>query len=222
MLDRSLFQKKPFWVAVAAGALVLALLLVWAIRSYQRAQVRNLLNEHPAFQNPPLAVSFPRLLPEDAPVSEVLEPGVSLGLWTLRRRAGEPPAWEVRLSERGLRWFSQVGNQIVATFRLGTRQVIRVTSLGGNYPSRSVRFQYVWKAAHPAVGVLGEAAPQIGQVYEGDALLFYEQDRWKVMHWSTPELDQAVARFRALGLPPSDVFSENPAEDSATRPLSVK
>ena len=69
------------------------------------------------------------------------------------------------------------------------------------FPSRRARFQYEWETLHPAVGVLGEATPQAGAVYEGEALLSYEQDRWNVMHWSMAGLDQALARFRALQLP---------------------
>lgn len=210
MVAPALLGYKKLWVAAVSGLLVLALLSVGAVRSWQRTQVRNLLNGQPAFRNPPLEVSFPRLLKDNEQVQEVLEPGVSLGLWSLRRRRDKSAVWEVQLSERGLRWFSQVGNQIVATFQLGTRQASRVTELGGNYPSRNARFQYVWRALHPAIGVLGEAAPQMEQVYEGEALLSYEQDRWKVMHWSTPELDQVVARFRALESAPSEAVPTNP------------
>ncbi|MBI4441755.1 MAG: hypothetical protein HY649_00110 [Acidobacteria bacterium] len=196
---------RKLWAACAAGALALALLSVWAVRSYQRVQVRNLLNDNPAFRNPPLEVSFPRLLPQllmdSGAVSEILEPGVAMGLWSLRRRGSQPPSWEIQLSERGRQWFSPVGNQIIAVFRLGTRRVLRVTELSGSFPSRSARFQYVWETLHPAVGVLGEAAPQAGAVYEGESLLSYEQDRWKLKHWSMIGLDQALARFRALQLP---------------------
>ncbi|OFW27382.1 MAG: hypothetical protein A3H27_12060 [Acidobacteria bacterium RIFCSPLOWO2_02_FULL_59_13] len=200
----ALLGNRKLWAACAAGALALALLSVWAVHSYQRVQVKNMLNENPAFRNPPLEVSFPRLLADSGAVSEILEPGVAMGLWSLQRRGSQPPSWEIQLSERGRRWFSPVGNQIIAVFRLGTRRVRRVTELSGSFPSRRAHFQYVWETLHPAVGVLGEATPQAGTVYEGEALLSYEQDRWKLMHWSMAGLDQALARFRALQSPPGE------------------
>ena len=51
---------------------------------------------------------------------------------------------------------------------------------------------------------LGAAAPAPEREYEGEALLLYENDRWRVLHWSTPELDDAVARFRTLPSAPGD------------------
>ena len=220
-----LLRNRKLWAASAAGTLALILFSFWAVRSYQRAQVRNLLNENPAFRNPPLEVSFPRLLPQllmdNRQVAEVLEPGVSLGLWTLRRHNSQPPAWEVQLSERGRRWFSPVGNQIVAVFRLGTRRIVRVTELGGTHPSRSARFQYEWVTLHPAAGVLGEATPEIGTLYDGEALLSYEEDRWKVMHWSMADLDHTLARFRALQSPPRGDLPANPDDELTASPPSA-
>src|SRR3990172_3533900 len=96
-----LLRNRKLWAASAAGSFALFFFSFFAARSYQRAQVRNLLNENPAFRKPPLEVSFPRLLPQllmdNRQVAEVLEPGVSLGLWTLRRHNSQPPAWEVQL-----------------------------------------------------------------------------------------------------------------------------
>ncbi|MBI1955491.1 MAG: hypothetical protein HYS38_03770 [Acidobacteria bacterium] len=204
MLSRSVFQEKKFWVAVGACALAVILGGLWARRSLQRAQVRNLLNEQAGFRSPALEITFPRRVIDNKASDELLQPGVRLGFWTLYRHQGSPDFWEVRLTERGRRLFSVVGNQILATFRIGTREVTKVAELQGSSGSRQVRFRYVWKELHPDLAVLGAAAPAPEREYEGEALLLYENDRWRVLHWSTPELDEAVARFRTLPAAPAD------------------
>jgi len=198
MLPGWLFHSKKLWVAVGAGVLALVLVSVWSLRTYRRAQVRDLLNAHAPFQSPPLEVSFPRFVLADSGSRDVLEPGLRMGLWSLEPRSGEPAVWEVRLTNRGHRWFSQVGNQIVATFKLGTRKVSRLLNLGGTFPRLRAQFRYAWTSLHPSAEVLGASAPELARNYEGEAWLFYEQDRWKVLYWSTPELEQALARFRSL------------------------
>jgi hypothetical protein len=40
--------------------------------------------------------------------------------------------------------------------------------------------------------------PAVGQPYEGEAVLFYEKDHWRLMQWNTPDFDRAVARFKNL------------------------
>ena len=204
MLSRSVFQEKKLWIAVGACALAVILGGLWARRSLQRAQVRDLLNEQAGFRSPALEITFPRRVVYNTASEELLQPGVRLGLWTLHRPQGSPDSGEVRLTDRGRRLFSVVGNQILATFRIGTREVTKVVELEGNSGSRQVRFHYVWKDLHPDLEVLGAAAPAPEREYEGEALLLYENDRWRVRHWSTPELDDAVARFRTLPAAPGD------------------
>lgn len=206
MPGRSLFRRKQVWAAAAAMVLALTLAVVWTVRGFQRAELRDLLNTHPPFQTPPLEIVFPRLVVETDASREVLDPGVRMGLWRLWRRGGQPAVLEVRLTDRGYRLFSVVGNQIIATFKAGTRQVTTVQELGGVFPSRRARFRYVWKNLHPDIELLGPAAPQVGKEYDGEALLSYEKDRWNVLHWSTPGFDEAVARFRRLLFPDGKAF----------------
>lgn len=175
---------------------VLGILVAW--RSVQRGQARDLLNEQTGFRSPALEVTFPRLVIANLESEELLEPGVHLGLWTLRPRQDQSDLLEVQLTDRGRRSFSLVGNQIIATFPIGTRAVSQVVELRGSSGSRQVRFRYAWKSLHPDAEVLGSAAPEPDREYEGEALFLYENNRWKVLHWATPDLDNTVARFRTL------------------------
>ena len=204
MLPVAQLQQKKFWIRVGVCALVVIVGGLWARRSIQRSQARNLLNEQAGFRSPALEVSFPRLVTANPASEELLQPGDRLGLWTLHRRQGPPDSLEVRLTDRGRRLFSVVGNQILATFQIGTREVTRVVELQGSSGSRRVRFRYAWKDLHPNIEVLGTTAPELGTEYEGEALLLYENDRWHVLHWTTPQLDDAVGRFRTLKPAPGD------------------
>ena len=204
MLSRSVFQEKKLWITVGTCTLAVILGGLWARRSLQRAQGRNLLNEQAGFRSPALEITFPRRVIDNNTSNELLQPGVRLSLWTLHQHQGSMEYWEVRLTDRGRRLFSVVGNQVLATFRIGTRAVTRIVELEENSGSRQVRFRYVWKELHPNLEVLGAAAPAPEREYDGEALLLYENDRWRVRHWSTPELDDAVARFRTLSSAPGN------------------
>jgi hypothetical protein len=199
---RGLARDKRFW-AVAGAAVVVAFLLgLWAVRAYHQSQSRELLNEFAAFEHPPLEIMFPRVVVSSDTSKRILEPGVRAGAWMLRERAGTsssgPRALEVLLSDQGQKWFSVVGNVVIATFEAGTREVTRVSEIKETFPSRQVRFEYRWRELHPATAVLGVELPATGREYQGEAVFFYENNGWRLMHWSTPEFDQAVAQFKGL------------------------
>ncbi|MBI4464283.1 MAG: hypothetical protein HY647_06220, partial [Acidobacteria bacterium] len=117
-------------------------------------------------------------------------------------RAGNPAVLEIYVTNAGLRLFSIAGNQIMAITRAGSREVTQVLAIRGDDRNRQVRFRYRWTDRHPAAGILGDAAPEIGREYDGEALLASDGERWKVLHWTTP-LEEAIARFRELGSPAS-------------------
>lgn len=195
-----LFRQRKFWAACGIAVLLVITAYVWTVRSLRRAEVRERLNAQIAFRNPALEVMFPRQVIDTPAGRELLAPGDRLGLWALQPRSGNPAVLEVLVTNAGWRLFSVVGNQILATFRAGHREVTRVLDLKGDSRRLQVRFQYRWLELHPRIGVLGDAAPEIGREYEGEAFLEYEKERWKVVYWDTP-LEQAIARFRALEAP---------------------
>ena len=193
-----LLRLRKFWAACGIGVLLVITAYVWTVRSLRRAEVRKELNAQIAFRDPALEMMFPRQVSDTPANRELLAPGDRLGLWALRARSGNPAVLEVLVTNAGWRLFSVVGNQILATFRAGHREVTRVLDLKGDSRRLQVRFQYRWLELHPRIGVLGEAAPEVGREYEGEAFLEYENDRWKVVYWDTP-LEQAIAHFRGLG-----------------------
>ncbi len=186
------------WAAGGISLLLLASLLFWAIRAHQRTEARDTLNAYEPFSNPPLELLFPASVADQPGASDLLEPGSRERIWAVRQRGGRVPSLEVRLTSDGRRWFSTVGNRIIATFKAGERSVTRILSLGGTFPSRQIGFEYSWSSLHPAMKIFGEDAPAPGETYEGEALLYYENDAWRVLHWSTPDFDHAVERFRSL------------------------
>ena len=202
MLDlafiRCAVRDKKFWAGLAGAVLLATGLVLWARRSYQHAQARDGLNTFAPFENPAMDLVFPRVVLMNDAARNILEAGVRERLWTLHARGGNPPAMEVRLTDGGQRWFSVVNNQIIATFKGGTREATQVLELEEIFPSRRVRFRYYWKQFQTASAVLGEGLPEIGKEYEGEALFFYENDQWRLMHWSTPEFDRAVEQFKLL------------------------
>jgi len=205
MSPADLFHDKRFWIAVAAVALLTTPGVWWMLRSRHREEVRSALNGHPPFQNPALELSFPSVVPDSPENRELLQPGVRLGLWSLRTNRRRRSEMEVRLSDDARLLFSQVGTRIIATFKAGIREVIEVEEIRETFPTRQVRFRYVWRTVHPAAAVLGPEVPAQGQVYEGDALLFYRNERWNVLHWTTATLADALARFQILDpVPPED------------------
>ncbi len=175
--------------------LLLAALVGWGVRTYQRSRMQQALNTFAPFHTPPLELAFPQIVADNAAARAILEPGAKEGLWTLRSSGGNV---EVLLSSKGQRWFSVVGGQVVATFKAGTRQATAILGLEDTFPSRRVRFRYAWKALHPGTSALGAEVPLVGTEYEGDALFFYENDQWRLLHWATPQFDSAVGRFRTL------------------------
>jgi hypothetical protein len=199
---RPILRDKRVWVALLSAVVVLAGLLVWAVRSYHREQARNGLNEFAPFANPALDLAFPRIVLDTEASRKLLEAGLRRRLWNLHSLGGTPPSMEVRLTNEGQRWFSVVGNQMIATFKVGTREATRVLELSDIFPTRSVRYLYRWTEFQPAGEVLGEEMPNIGEEYEGEALFLYENDHWRVMHWTTPIYDRAVERFKTLKAAP--------------------
>ena len=195
-----LLRQKRFWVAMGIGLLVVTLLVFWTRRTIRRAEMQRALNESVAFRDPPLEVMFPRVVADTPAHRALLEPGVRLGFWVLRPRADNPGVLEVGVTNAGLRLFSGARNQLMAIVGAGRREVTQVLDVRGDNRNRQVRFRYRWTERHPATGIFGEAAPEIGREYEGEALAAYENERWKVLHWTTP-LEESIARFRELGNP---------------------
>ncbi|MBI3934409.1 MAG: hypothetical protein HY316_06925 [Acidobacteria bacterium] len=194
----ALLRDKRVWAALLAAAVLLTAAVVWAAGSYHRAQARNGLNEFAPFANPALELMFPRLVIENEASRKILDAGIRDGMWTLHARGGTPPSLEVRLTNEGQRWFSGVGDQIVATFTAGTREATRIEELEDIFPSRRVRFRYRWTQYQSASAVLGAGLPEIGQEQEGEALFLYENGQWRPMHWTTPAFDEAVDQFKSL------------------------
>jgi hypothetical protein len=193
-----LIYDKRFWAATGASLLLLAALIGWGVRSHQRSRMQQALNAFAPFHTPPLELAFPQIIADSAAARAILEPGVRKGLWTLRRLGGNPPTVAVMLSSQGERWFSVVGKQVVATFQAGSRQATAILDLEDTFPSRRVRFRYVWQTLHIGTNVLGPEMPLLGTEYEGDAIFFYENDQWRLLHWTTPQFDFAVKRFKTL------------------------
>ena len=182
------------------GLLVATSLVFWTRRSLRRAEMLRVVNEQVGFRNPPLQAMFPRVVPDTPANRTLLEPGARLRLWSLHPRSENPALLEVRLTSAGLRLFTGAGSQFMAIVGAGSREATQVLDIRGDDRNRQVRFRYRWTQLHPAAGIFGDAAPEIGREYEGEALLAYENERWRVLHWTTP-LEEAIARFRTLGSP---------------------
>ena len=193
----NLARSRNFWIGLGIVAVLIAAVTFWSVRSYRRDQARDVLNHFSPFQSPPLELVFPRVVAASDTSRQVLAAGVREGVWGVSERGGGR-ALEVWLTTDGQKWFSVVGNQMVATFRAGSREVTDVTELEQTFPSRRIRFRYVWHDFHPGAAVLGAAMPEAGKQYEGEALFLYEGDQWRVMHWSTPEYDEALDQFKTL------------------------
>lgn len=206
MLDlrrmKSLLQDRRVWAVALSAVALIAALTGWSIRMYHRAEALQGLNEFPAFQNPALEVSFPQMVIDSAATRTILEPGVRQRLWTLHPLKRAVPALEVRLTSQGQRWFSVVNHQIIATFKAGTRQATRILELEDIFPRRQVRFRFRWTHLQSASAILGPMAPEVGKDYEGEGLFLYENDRWRLMHWTTPAFEEGVGRFRSLQAAP--------------------
>jgi hypothetical protein len=196
-----LLRSRSFWLLAGVAAVFLAGAVFWSVRSYRRAQSRELMNTFTPFQSPPLGLVFPRVVAASDASRQVLAAGVREGVWGVSERGGRSSSLEVWLTVQGQKWFSVVGNQLVATFKSGSREVTDVLHLEQDFPGRRIRYRYVWREFHPGTSVLGDAMPEPGREYEGEALLLYEGDHWRVMHWTTPEFDQAVAQFKTLAAP---------------------
>lgn len=193
-----MLEDRRIWASLLAGIALLAGLIVWGVRRYHRAQVREELNAFAPFANPALDLSFPAVVLENDISRKILEPGVRQRMWVLHTRGSAPPSAEVRLTNQGQRWFSVVGNQIIATFKVGRREVTRVLGLDEIFPTRQAHYRYRWTQLESGSAVLGAAGPEIGREYEGEALFNYENGKWRAMHWTTPLYDKAVNQFKAL------------------------
>jgi hypothetical protein len=197
----SLMRNPKVWAAVATVTIVITALTWWSIRSYRRSQVRDVLNQHAPFHNPPLGLSLPRIVAAGDGARQVLTAGVRGGVWGATDRTSPSQSLELWLTPQGQKWFSLVNNQVVATFKAGRREVTEVIELEQDFPGRRIRFRYAWQDLHPGVAVLGSAMPEIGREYEGEALFLYEGESWRVMHWTTPDYDAAVSQFKTLIAP---------------------
>jgi hypothetical protein len=195
---RSALRDKRVWIAGLSTAALLAVLIIWAVRSHRRAEARDALNQYAPFSNPALELAFPQVALDTPEARDLLEGGVRRRMWTLHSLNGPSPSIEVRLTREGYRWFSLVRSRVVAAFKVGNREVTRILTLKEIFPTRQVRYRYRWTRFQSAGDVLGEERPQVGKEYEGEALLHFENDKWNVMHWTTPDYDRVVDRFGLL------------------------
>jgi hypothetical protein len=194
---RSLLRNPRVWVAIGAAVVVLAAVVWWGVRSHRRSEALDALNSFAPFVSPPLDIQFPEVVAATEKNMEVLQMGFRNGVWTLRKR--NPSAMEVLLTNQGQRWFSAVERRIIATFKAGNREATEVISLSETFPTRQIRFRYRWRQFHPgSAAVLGKDLPSLGNEYEGEAVMFYENNRWQLKHWNTPDFDDAMARFKSL------------------------
>ena len=168
------------------------------MRIYHRRQVRQTLNSFAPFRDPALEIQFPQTVASNERNKSILAAGVQNGVWVLRQGARNPNVMEIILTDQGNRWFSVVEKRIIATFKVGSREATAVTALSEIFPSRQIRFQYHWNQFHPAAVILGDRLPEAGREYAGEAVLFYENDHWRLMDWKTPEFDSAVEQFKQL------------------------
>ena len=65
--------------------------------------------------------------------------------------------------------------------------------------TRKLTFRYVWTALHPAMAIFGEQIPEVGRKYLGEAILVRNGKVWTVAHWTTPELDSPLEKFKEIG-----------------------
>ena len=196
--------RRQFFIATGSGLLVLVLLFFWAGRSRRNAEMQRVLNELPAFHDPALGIMFPQIVADTLAHRQMLEPGTDLRYWIIRPMSRDPQKIEIRVTDTGRRLFTPVGDQILATFTAGAREVTRILSIEGGDQTREVRFRFRWTELHPGVAVLGNTKPETGQEYEGEALFSFENQQWRVLHWTTP-LEDEIARFREMGPPTSQV-----------------
>jgi hypothetical protein len=186
-----------FSVVVAASLIALVVLAFLIARTMQRRELMRVLNEQPAFHGPAPAIMFPQQVSDTPEHRELLAAGERLRYWMVRTEPGAT-MMSVRVTDSGRPTFTPVEGQIIATFNAGSREVTRILSVEGGEESRRVRFRYRWTELHPALGILGQAAPESGQEYEGEALFSFENGAWRVVHWNTP-FEEAAKRFRELG-----------------------
>ena len=192
-----LLRQRMYWIAAGIVLLLAVAAPIWTVRSLRRAEMQKQMNAQVGFRDPGLEVMFPLRVSDTPANRSLLAPGVRQGFWRLQPRSDPSGLLDVRVTNAGLRLFSVVGGQILATFRAGNREVTRVVALQGDSRHRQARFHYRWRAIHPGVAVLGDGAPELGREYEGEARLELQNDRWRVNHWTTP-FDESVARFRDL------------------------
>ena len=197
--DDSAYRRR-FLIAFGCVLLAVVLLVFWIGRSRRDSEMRGVLNEYAPFHDPPLGIMFPQVLADSPATRQLLEPGVRLRYWVIRPMESSPGKIEVRVTDTGRRLFAPVGAQILATFTAGAREVTRILSVEGGDQTRQIRFRFRWTGLHPGVAVLGDAEPQSGQEYEGEALFSFENEQWRALHWTTP-LEDSIARFREIGTP---------------------
>ena len=198
---RDLLQNPRVWAVFGIAAAIVAGLAWWGVRSHHRSQALDALNSFAPFASPPLDIQFPEVVAATDKNLAILQAGFRNGVWTLRKR--NPDGLEILLTNQGQRWFSAVERSVVATFKAGNREATEVFALSEAFPTRQIRFRYRWSRFHPgSVAVLGDQLPSVSNEYEGEAVLSYENNRWRVMHWNTPDFDDAVARFKTLEAAP--------------------
>ena len=193
----SLLRNPRVWAAIGVSAVVLTSLVWWSVRSHRRSQALEALNSFAPFASPPLDIQFPEVVAANDKNLALLQAGSRNGVWTLRNRNAN--AVEVLLTNQGQRWFSAVERRVMATFKAGNRRATEVMALTEVFPTQQVRFRYHWSEFHPgSAAVLGQNLPSVSNEYEGEAVLSYENTGWRVMHWNTPDFDDAVARFKTV------------------------
>ncbi|OFV99713.1 MAG: hypothetical protein A3F68_02280 [Acidobacteria bacterium RIFCSPLOWO2_12_FULL_54_10] len=194
----SLFRLKTFWWMAGAGCLLAVAAGWWMWLSVGKSKARDALNAQSGFREPVLEINFPRRVEDTAENDRLLEAGVKSGIWRTQRGSGANHFIEVRLTNQGRMFFSEIGNDIVSTARVGKRMVKEVTTMKRRGTSREIEFVYNWEELGEAVAVLGDDGPEMQKDNKGEAILLYENNQWRAIHWGTTELDESVARFRKL------------------------
>ncbi len=184
---------------LAAASVVLLLVGTgwWAVRANQRSEMIELLQKFAPIGKPPLEIQFPATLSGSAETRLLLAPGAEADFWMVRGSSSGGPL-EVRVTRNGQRYFSAVGNRIVAGFGAGTRSITGIDEITDTPPTRRVKFRYVWAEVHPALIFLGDGSPVTGKEYAGDAMLVRVGENWTLAHWTTPEFDAAQKQFQSL------------------------
>ena len=197
LLER--FSPRQF---VVGGLISLAIVVGggwWLMRKHEESAMRKVLQQEAPIVSPPVALQFPARVLDTEKAWRILTPGTSTGFWVIQKgRRGETRILQPLLTSQGQRYFSSVGGEIVSVFRAGTREIKQAEKISDAGSTRRLAFRYVWASIHPAMAIFGEEIPEVGREYRGEAILVRNAKGWSVAHWTTPELDSALEKFKGF------------------------